>query len=119
MMRIGKIVLPVFLSFFFIFYGANMVLAMSGRNVFKTKGCINCHTVKGSGGNAGPDLSDIGYRKRIAWIEGFIKNPDNYYSAGSSAYINGKEYIIMMPPFKNMLSAAQLNAVAGYLESLK
>lgn len=119
-MKRGRVVLFVFLFLsFFIFYSAGAVFAMSGRTVFESKGCINCHVINGKGGNAGPDLSNIGSRKSLEWIKDFIKNPNDYFSPGSSASINGKEYIIMMPSFKNMLSGAELDAVANYLESFK
>jgi mono/diheme cytochrome c family protein len=121
-MKRGKIILtltlPLFV-FFLILCSGNEVFAMSGRVVFKSKGCLNCHTINGSGGKAGPNLSNIGAKKSLTWLEDFIKNPDNYFNPGSSAVINGKEYIIMMPAFKNMLSEPKLNAVANYLESQK
>jgi len=97
----------------------NAAFAMSGRVVFKSKGCLNCHTINGSGGKACPNLSNIGAKKSFAWLKSFIKNPDNYFNPGSSAVINGKSYIIMMPAFKNMLTGHELNAVANYLSSLK
>ncbi|MCL4321783.1 MAG: cytochrome c [Deltaproteobacteria bacterium] len=118
-MKENKIILRLFLFFFFIFYGVNVVFAASGRTVFETKGCINCHTINGSGGNMGPNLSNVGSRKSLEWIKDFVKNPNNYFNPGGSAFINGKKYTIMMPSFKNMLSTAELNAVANYLESLK
>ena len=118
-MKRSKIILTALFIFFFILYGSNVVFAMSGRAVFKSKGCINCHTINGVGGKGGPDLSNIGARKSIEWLKDFIKNPNNYFNPGSSAVINGKQYIIMMPSFKNMLSTDELNAVTGYLESSK
>ncbi|MHB8232995.1 MAG: c-type cytochrome [bacterium] len=117
-MKRSGIILTAFVIFLFTFYSVNIVFAISGRAVFKTR-CIGCHTINGSGGNSGPNLSNIGQRKSLDWIKSFIKNPNNYFNSGSSVSINGKEYIVMMPSFKNMLSKTKLNAVAGYLESLK
>ena len=120
-MKRGKIILTVtfLFVFFFILCKGNTVFAISGKSVFKSKGCINCHAINGVGGKAGPDLSNIGARKSIEWLKDFIKNPDSYFNPGSSALINGKEYIVMMPSFKNMMSEGKLNAVAGYLGSFK
>lgn len=117
-MKTRKIILFIFLFFSLFFYSVDMVFAMSGSAVFKTR-CIGCHTINGAGGNAGPNLSNIGLKKSSVWIKDFIKSPNSYFSPGSSVSINGKEYIVMMPSFKNMLSKNRLNAVSSYLESLK
>jgi cytochrome c551/c552 len=118
-MKRGEIILGALILFFLILCSGNEVFAMSGRVVFKSKGCINCHAINGIGGKAGPNLSNIGARKSAEWLKDFIRNPNSYFNPGSSAVINGKEYIIMMPSFKYMLSEGKLNAVAGYLGSLK
>ena len=115
----GKIILGALILFFLILYGGKAVFAMSGRAVFKSKGCINCHTINGNGGKAGPNLGNIGAKKSFRWLKDFIKNPDKYFNPGSSAVINGKSYIIMMPAFKNMLVRSELNSVTNYLSSLK
>jgi mono/diheme cytochrome c family protein len=117
-MKRSGIILTVFVVFVFIFCNVNAVFAISGQTVFKTR-CIGCHTINGTGGNAGPNLSNIGSRKSLDWLKNFIKNPNNYFNPGSSAFINGEKYIIMMPSFKNMLTESQLDAVVSYLESLK
>ncbi|MCL6119522.1 MAG: cytochrome c [Deltaproteobacteria bacterium] len=118
-MRVGKIILTaVLFAFFFSLYCNNVVFAMSGKEVFSSI-CINCHTINGVGGKTGPNLSNIGAKKSIVWLKDFIKNPDSYFNPGGTVLINGKKYIVMMPPFKNMLTKAKINSVAGYLESLK
>lgn len=41
-----------------------------GRRSFKTKGCIQCHALRGVGGKRGPDLSDVtGQYTPIAWTQ--------------------------------------------------
>ena len=64
-MRVGKIILTaVFFAFFFSLYCNNVVFAMSGKEVFSSI-CINCHTINGVGGKTGPNLSNIGAKKRL------------------------------------------------------
>ncbi len=36
--------------------------AVHGAQLFRAKGCQTCHTVAGTGGHRGPDLSDVGSR---------------------------------------------------------
>lgn len=42
-------------------------LALEGQNLFRSKGCVQCHNIEGIGGGAlGPDLSHFGTRGTIA-----------------------------------------------------
>src|SRR5690606_20582047 len=52
-------------------------LALQGSNLFRSKGCVQCHTIKGSGGGVlGPDLSHFGTRTTVA--AGLLENtPEN------------------------------------------
>lgn len=41
-----------------------------GERLFRSKGCVRCHSVHGNGGNIGPDLSKIsGIDTPIAWTQ--------------------------------------------------
>lgn len=84
---------------------APMTFAASGASLASSEGCIGCHVINGAGGSVGPDLSHIGSKRSEAWIKQQITNPDSHFSGGT------------MPPFK--MSSGDLNALAGYLESLK
>ncbi len=42
------------------------------REVFA---CIACHTVNGSGGEVGPDHTDLASRLKRQWVEEWLKNP--------------------------------------------
>lgn len=46
-----------------------------GRALFDASGCRACHAVGGRGGNTGPDLSYVGFRRDAAWVEAWLKNP--------------------------------------------
>jgi len=47
-----------------------------GAEVFAANGCARCHTVGGTGGFLGPDLSDIGARQSLAQLETSVLDPN-------------------------------------------
>ena len=51
--------------------------AKAGLTAFKNEGCTACHKSKdyASGGALGPDLSDVGGKKKSAEISGYIAHP--------------------------------------------
>jgi putative heme-binding domain-containing protein len=50
--------------------------AAAGKLVFEGKGaCITCHSVKGEGGTLGPDLSDVGRRRDLRYIQESLVDP--------------------------------------------
>ncbi len=71
------------------------------------KNCSACHMVNGKGGTIGPDLTDVGSRHPVTFIESFISNPESVVSGAT------------MPAFKDKLTADQINDIASYLYSLK
>jgi cytochrome c oxidase subunit 2 len=90
--------------------------AITGKHVFETTSCINCHTVSGTAANGrfGPDLAHLMSRSTIASgaaentpanLRLWIQNPDAI-KPGS-----------LMPAMK--LSDADLDAVTAYLETLR
>jgi putative heme-binding domain-containing protein len=49
----------------------------AGRAVFEGKGaCVSCHAVGREGGSLGPDLSDIGRRRNLQYLEESLLKPD-------------------------------------------
>jgi mono/diheme cytochrome c family protein len=51
-------------------------LAVKGKELYEVKyQCQACHTIQGSGGYVGPDLSDAGSWLTPAWITEWLKNP--------------------------------------------
>ena len=77
-----------------------------GAAVFQTKGCMNCHSLHGTGGTFGPALDTIGRTLSLEQIEHYVQDPKS---------VNPKA---MMPPQKG-LSPRELEEVAKFLSSLK
>jgi putative heme-binding domain-containing protein len=55
---------------------ANKADLAHGKSLFESKGCLNCHRVQGHGSRVGPDLSNIGARRKAADIERSIVDPN-------------------------------------------
>jgi mono/diheme cytochrome c family protein len=74
--------------------------ASSGKDVFDSAGCANCHTLKAAGANGrvGPDLDQL--KPPAAVVTRQVSN-------GGGG----------MPAFKGTLTAAQIKAVAEYVAS--
>ncbi|MDA8101246.1 MAG: c-type cytochrome [Nitrospiraceae bacterium] len=78
----------------------------AGAAVFQTRGCMNCHSLHGTGGTFGPALDTIGRQLTKEQIERYIQNPKA---------VNPKA---MMPP-QSELSDKERDKVAGFLANLK
>ena len=79
--------------------------ALRGQNIYNTYGCMSCHTISGSGGKIGPNLtneSQKGHSKN--WIITQVTNPRSHNPQSP------------MPPF-SMLDTTQLSDLADYLLS--
>jgi mono/diheme cytochrome c family protein len=46
-----------------------------GRAAFDAAGCRACHSISGVGGNSGPDLTLVGFRRTREWLDLWIKDP--------------------------------------------
>ena len=77
-----------------------------GAAVFQSKGCMNCHSLHGTGGTFGPTLDQVGRRKTVEEIGHYVRDPKRD---------NPKA---MMPPQKE-LSDRELEEVAKFLSSMK
>ena len=77
---------------------------MAGVAYFQEEHCITCHSVGGSGGKVGPDLTTISIHKDAAWMIQHFKRP--------SAIVPGTS----MPPIH--LTDTQLNSLAAFLLKL-
>lgn len=78
--------------------------AQDGKALMSAAGCFACHRVDGIGGNAGPDLSLVGFRRSKAWLERWLADPSAW------------KHDTLMPNFR--LKRKALDAVVGYLASL-
>ncbi len=77
-----------------------------GAAVFQSKGCMNCHSLHGTGGTFGPALDTVGRKLSVEQIEHYVQDP------------KGVDPKAKMPPQKE-LSARELEEVAKFLSSLK
>jgi ubiquinol-cytochrome c reductase cytochrome b subunit len=73
-----------------------------GARLFETHGCINCHTIGGSGGRRGPDLSEVGNRLSETELTWRILN------GGTN-----------MPAYGSNLTPEQLRQLVAFLETQK
>ncbi len=81
--------------------------SINGASLFKSEGCIACHTINGKGGKVGPNLSHIGANNlSYRWMKKQLTDPAAHFRNN------------IMPPFKSM-PPAQINMLVNYLESLK
>lgn len=78
----------------------------AGYGLFMREKCIECHTIKGKGGAAGPNLTTIGKKRDRAYLREQIKNPASHNQNTA------------MPSFKH-LPDRDLDALADYLANLK
>jgi nitric oxide reductase subunit C len=69
--------------------------------------CSSCHIVNGEGGASGPDLSTVGSRRSMLFLEAFTRNPSSVISGAT------------MPGFERVLSDEEIRDIAAYMYSLK
>jgi ubiquinol-cytochrome c reductase cytochrome b subunit len=85
----------------------NASLISQGKSLFRSKGCLGCHTTDGEGGSVGPNLSKVGSKGLSKeWLTVQIKDPRKHDPS------------TIMPSFSSM-SDRDVNALTIYLESLK
>ena len=77
-----------------------------GAAVFQTRGCMNCHSLHGTGGTFGPVLDTIGRKLNREQVEHYIRDPKA---------VNPKALM----PAQTTLSDKEREEVAGFLANLK
>jgi mono/diheme cytochrome c family protein len=81
-------------------------LALRGRELYEVKyQCQACHTIQGSGGYVGPDLSDAGNWLTPAWIAEWLRNPQGLIPG-------------TLEP-RRSLTAEEVDSLVAYLMTLK
>jgi mono/diheme cytochrome c family protein len=76
------------------------------------KGCVGCHVLDGTGGQVGPPFDDIGSRRSADALRRAILDPNADTTAGYERVAG-----TMPTTFGQQLSAAQLEALVGFLAS--
>ena len=77
-----------------------------GAAVFQSKGCMNCHSLHGTGRTFGPAMDTVGRRKTLEEIEHYIRTPKEKNPAAK------------MPPQAG-LSDREVEEVARFLSGLR
>ena len=78
-----------------------------GSQLFHTGKCIECHTISGTGGSSGPNLTEVGSRRTREYIIQQIKNPKSHKPDTD------------MPSFEGRLPEKDIEDLADYLSGLK
>jgi len=89
--------------------GPSAANAAAGKKVYEQNRCAACHSINGTGGKAGPDLSSEGSNTAhsVAWLQAEIKNPKSHKPDSK------------MPSYEASIKGKELSSLATYLSSLK
>jgi cytochrome c oxidase subunit II len=95
-------------------------LALQGRNLFQSKGCVQCHRIDGAGGLLGPDLSHFGTRGTVA----AALLPNDAAGENLALWIRDPERVkpgnLMTAGVKDQnLQEEEIQRLVAYLQSLK
>ncbi len=74
-----------------------------GGEIFRREGCLGCHSLRGTGGAAGPELTAVTKLRTDAWIRQQIRDPKSHNPGA------------MMPSFSH-LSRKEISALIRYLK---
>ncbi|MFC1872543.1 c-type cytochrome [Chloroflexota bacterium] len=75
--------------------------------VLFAKYCSSCHAINGRGGRVGPDLSTIGDRRSLNFLESFTVNPSSVFGGST------------MPAYEDTLTKEQIANLAAYMANQK
>jgi cytochrome c oxidase subunit II len=76
-----------------------------GKKFFFDQGCYGCHTIGAMGTPIGPDLSQVGSKYPLSYLEGWLRDP------------SAQKPKAHMPKIE--LSEDEIRALAAYLFSLR
>jgi mono/diheme cytochrome c family protein len=90
---------------------------VKGKQLFETKGCIQCHSVDaGSKATAGPPLAGVTQIRDLSWLKKIIQNPSQLKD-DPEFQKQKKKYPVPMPP--SGLKDSEIEDVISYLETKK
>lgn len=69
--------------------------------------CAACHMIDGEGGSSAPDLTRVGATRDAKWLREWITSPESV-----DPFAN-------MPPFGDLLTDEQMDAIVGFLAARK
>ncbi|MDQ6952736.1 MAG: cytochrome c [Mariprofundaceae bacterium] len=86
-----------------------------GKNIFQSV-CIHCHGMGGEQKFA-PDLTGIGTRRDVAWLNAWLKNPSEVlkHDRYAQALLGKNKYGIHMPQIPDMQDDEKRANVIAYL----
>jgi mono/diheme cytochrome c family protein len=94
-------------------YGSDEAAVKKGKSLFTARGCFGCHTI-GKGKSAGPDLAGVTERREVAWLQHWLKAPDEMLGSDPIAQEMLKEYKnVKMPNMK--LKDDEIEALMHYM----
>jgi mono/diheme cytochrome c family protein len=94
--------------------GASFTATTDPVQLYNEKGCVGCHQLDGKGGAVGPPFDHIGQNRTAEYIRRSILMPNADTAKGYEKFAG-----TMPTTFGQQLSAAQLEALVGYLARRK
>jgi cytochrome c oxidase cbb3-type subunit 3 len=56
--------------------------SLKGKTIFEAKGCPSCHIMRGAGSGFGPELTEVGIRRNVAYLRNKITDPNMQITEG-------------------------------------
>jgi mono/diheme cytochrome c family protein len=94
--------------------GASLTATTDPVQLYTEKGCVGCHQLDGKGGAVGPPFDHIGRTRTAEYLRRAILMPNADTAKGYEKFAG-----TMPTTFGQQLSAAQLEALVGYLARRK
>lgn len=88
-------------------------LVAMGKDVYKNKGCVACHTI-GKGKLVGPDLLGVTERRSEDWLSRWMLNPDEMLKTDPIAKEMLKVHMVPMP--NQGLTEKEVEALIAYMK---
>lgn len=86
--------------------------AARGEALFRGRGgCLQCHTVKGTGGVLGPELTDVGVARGLAYLRRALRDPGAELPAGPGISYAGSEHVRFLLVRATPLNGAPITGI--------